>query len=102
MRCTLHVEYSYPTPDYETLEYTICPEHQDRLDPELLADHWMGGNGISARQVPSKNKPGKPKFESAGFLAVAIDLAQLPLQAVLASPFTKRYCTVAALSLIHI
>ena len=96
MRCTLYVEYSYPTPDYETLDYTIWPEPQDQLDPELLADHWTGGNGLSARQVPSKAKPAKPKFESAGFLAVAIDLTQLPLQAVLTSPYTNRYCTVAA------
>lgn len=29
MRCTLHVEYSYPTPDYETLDYSIWPEPQD-------------------------------------------------------------------------
>lgn len=96
MRCTLHVEYSFPTPDLETLDYAVCPEPQDHLDPELLADHWIGGNGISARQVASKTESGKSKFESAGFLAVAIDLTQLPLQVALSSPYTKRYSTVAA------
>ncbi len=96
MRCTLHVEYSGPTPDYETLHYEIWPEPQDHLEPELLADHWTSGNGLSARQADPKIKTGKPKFDSAGFLAVAVDLTQLPLHAVLSSPFTKRYCTVAA------
>lgn len=65
-----------------------------RLDHQGLVKEWLAGNGISARARESKT--GDPAFDSAGFIAVAIDLAKLPLSAVLTWPYTQQYCSVVA------
>lgn len=96
MRSTLHTHHSYPTLDLERLESCNRTTHHDHIDHERLAAEWEFGNGISARHGPPKSKTGEPTFQSAGFIAVAIDLTNLPRSAVLASLYTSRYCSVAA------
>jgi hypothetical protein len=63
--------------------------------PAGIAEGWKAGAGISACLGPPKSSDGQPTFESAGLVAVAIDLAHLPLSAVLSAPFTQQYCSVA-------
>lgn len=66
------------------------------IDQDRLAREWAAGNGLSARHGPAVTKAGTPTFESARFVAVAIDLAHLPLSVVLGWPYTQQYCSVAA------
>ena len=67
----------------------------DSASHEQVANEWSSGNGLSARQAPAKSKTGGLAFDSAGYVAVTIDLAQLPLTVVLDWPFTQQYCSVA-------
>src|SRR6266536_775405 len=83
MRCTTH----HRDPSGRVTQ------HHHSFSPQQVADFWSTGGTIAARQVIGKN--GKPTFDGADFVAVQIDLGQLPLCNVLDSGFTQRYCTVA-------
>jgi len=72
------------------------PAPLDAAPFEAIAGQLRAGGVIAPTLGPPKTKSKLPTFESAAYVAVAINLARLPADAVLASPYTHRYCSVTA------
>lgn len=68
----------------------------DQINSQTLADLWASGRTVAAHLAPNAGKSSTLKFQSANVLMVRIPLDQLPLEAVMAADFTKRYATVTA------
>lgn len=63
---------------------------------EAIATQWATGGFVVPNLRPASGKSKLPGFESAAFVAVTISLAWLPVHTILHSPYTARYCSVAA------
>lgn len=57
---------------------------------------WAEGQGIAATAGPPRARSDEPIFGEADFVAVEIDLAILPLPAILGAPYTAQFASVVA------
>lgn len=84
--------FDYTTPSVGTAL------HADDATPAALADRLAAGLQVSAQTqaITKKDGPTVRKFLRTDVVFVSIPLTQLTYELVMATPFTRDYCTVAA------